>query len=84
MPFVPHHFNLYRGDRFVCGENKKKKTFTSTSFGIKEASTFSKCVLIINIPPGAKILPLLTITRYPAELEVLLPRDSRFTYHSKS
>lgn len=35
------------------------------------------CVVQLRVPGERRALPLLTITRYYGELEVLLPRDRR-------
>jgi hypothetical protein len=57
--------------------------FTSTSLHKDIAADFtkktSKCYIYkFTIPKGTKVLPLLSITRYFAELEILLPHGKVF------
>jgi hypothetical protein len=54
-------------------------SYISTSLSPEVASTFVDertrcCVCSINIPPGERVVPLLFITRYRAEVEILLQR----------
>jgi hypothetical protein len=37
-------------------------------------------VLAFDLAPGTRVLPLITVTRYPAETEIILPRLKSGTY----
>lgn len=71
---------LHRGAKGVF---KKNASFSSMTLSKKVAkdyvdSTTGCCVTTIRVPPGGKVIPLFGISRYPVELEVLLPRDYAF------
>jgi len=46
------------------------------ALGFADAAT-KCCVLTIPIHPGSRVVPMMPVTRYAAELEILLPREYR-------
>ncbi len=71
---------LYRG----VSEQSHAQTdgaFISTTYDEKVAHDFTKgkcCILVINVPPGSKILFVESISDSPDECEVLLDRNGTF------
>jgi hypothetical protein len=52
--------------------------FLSTTLSRSIAKGFqskSCCVFKIKIPPESRVIPMIPITRYSAEVEILLPGD---------
>lgn len=71
---------VYRGGK-DCEHVRRSaddEAYLSTTLSPSIAADFGRgkkgCVAELRVPSGRKVLPLLNITRYPAELEILLPR----------
>lgn len=82
---------VYRGLKVsLKGANMKEyihdtmyeKSYTSTSYSKSIANRFKAgyycCLLHITIPAGSHVLPVATISQFPHEMEVLLPRNGKF------
>lgn len=79
MPATSSVVTLHRG---AAGVFKKNASYSSMTLSKRVAKDFvdSKtgcCVTTIRLPPGSKMIPLFGISRYPVELEVLLPRGQQ-------
>lgn len=75
VPALPAPLTVYRGTREPAP--KRRAGYISTSLSKAVAEEFvdedTKCCLqTIDLPAGARVLPMFMITRYEAELEILL------------
>ena len=86
VPPLPHSIVLYRGlaDKSWDEVIYDIEHFIATAVNPAAAQRFASydcCYMKINVPAGAKILPVSFahgLTRYPKDLEVLLPRQGCF------
>jgi len=82
MPPSPTMF-LYRGTKDLnLSRMRNDPSYLSTTLSKKVAIEFTdnethSCVTRITVKRGSQVLPLLAVTRYHGELEVLLPRKGR-------
>lgn len=81
MPMTEIPIHLYRGisDPKVKNSQQSDPAFVSTSFNKSVVKDFVDrenqcCIMQYTIPKGSQVLPVMTLTRYEAEMEVLLPR----------
>lgn len=81
LPPVPTTFNVFRGTRSRISQNQllHDAAFSSTTLSRKVAQGFMDetrkcCVHTIRVPKGTHVLPVMLISRYYGELELLLPR----------
>lgn len=79
MPGAPKA-TLYRGTRGAVPS--ANASYTSATLKRSVARDFIDpeadcCVITIKVPAGGKVVPLFGLSRYPVELEVLLPRGRK-------
>lgn len=81
MPPLPVALTVYRGTR--TARVRSRKTYTSCTLQPNIAKDFAKgpeaTVHVLRIPTGSRVLPLMPLTRYAAECEVLLHPDTKYT-----
>ena len=81
LPALPKAMTVYRGARGRV--RVKNASYTSTTLAKQVAKNFTGpsgcCIRSIRIPAGTHVVPMLPITRYSGELEILLPRN----FHAK-
>jgi hypothetical protein len=76
-PPLPTSRTVFRGaDRAM-----DPRTYTSTSLKLSVAQDYANketgcCVYVYTVPAGQRVLPIWTLSRYPVEHEVLLPRHA--------
>ncbi len=90
IPEISQDIVVYRGintaEAFsqsfgLYNDSYKAKGYISTSYNAREAIKFINsdcCLLSITIPTGSQIIPLMGISRFKHESEILLPRNSEF------
>jgi len=81
VPPIQSAITVYRGiDSAAFMPDLSSYVSTSTNEGIGYSNTNSYCCLLqILVPAGSRILPLVGISNYPEEEEVLLPRTGSFS-----
>ena len=74
-PPLPYAVVVYRG---VKQKEARGAWYTSTSMRRDVAAEFankdSPIVLSIDVPRGTRLLPMCMVSRYPPEVELLLPK----------
>jgi hypothetical protein len=71
MPPTVSAFDTYRGSSYPISPDIDM--YISTSLDPKQAFMFNPCMILYSIPPGSLVLPLLCVSRFFRELEILLP-----------
>lgn len=78
---------VYRGIKsYSVNLNRLSCQFISTSLDINVPKHFMGdecCLMIITIPAGARVIPLMNISTIPDEYEVLIPENGTWTITSK-
>ena len=81
FPKVPISLTLFRGEREEKGGDEKHKhkqkqlcSYLSTSLSKEIVHSFG-IIREINMPKGANVIPIMFVSRYPVEYEILLPRN---------
>jgi len=91
VPPLQHSLIVYRGiklDKKIT-ESFKSLSYVSTSSDKNISLVFNAhkemtcCFFEIYIPKGSHVLPLRSISEFPDEMEILLPRESCFTIVKK-
>jgi hypothetical protein len=83
MPALPSALAVYRGTREDnLPRMRADPSYVSTSLATEVADRFTDdatkcCMARITVPPGDKAVPLLVVSRYWQEFEILLPRVGR-------
>ena len=88
MPPLYHPIHVYRGTKTRVTKSRAMKdpSFISTSLSESVAKDFYNpqekcCVTTFLLPTGSCVVPMLPITRYWGEYEVLLPRPHARTHY---
>lgn len=81
---------VYRSIDLLVTFSYKSEGFISTSIDVITGSAnrpikgFECCVIEITVAAGTKVLPLLEVSKYSYEKEVLLPRDGTLLFISET
>ena len=75
-PRLPSAVVVFRG---ATQRENRGAWYTSTSMRRAVAEQFAKegHVLSVDVPRGARVLPMCMVSRYPPEVELLLPRTKQ-------
>ncbi len=86
MPPLPADLVVYRGvhgKKYAAGKSIRDAGYVSTSVRRDIAQGFASkkkkcCLQQIKVPAGTRVVPLIFVSRYYAEQEILLPRNTSF------
>ena len=82
IPPLDHDLIVYKGIKQKVNLNLFQYSFISTTINKQVAIKFAQHdennVYIFKIPSGSKIIPLALFSKYPNELEVLLPPNGKY------
>lgn len=77
MPVIKSLMVTYRGTQGTkAAETNRDKAYVSTSLSADQAKHFAGkrcCMQVAHLKAGGRALPLMYVSRYPVELEILLP-----------
>ena len=80
-PPLPSPVVVFRGTKRQARQEPRGAWYASTSMRREVAEGFankeSPMVLAVDVPRGARPLPLCMVSRYPPEVELLLPKASK-------
>jgi hypothetical protein len=82
-PVIPKPMTVFRGSH---GKKiRLMKTYTSTTLSRDIAKSFAGkecCIHEIRLPSGSHALPMMSISRHPEELEIIILPDARYVKHT--
>lgn len=93
VPPLKHTLVVYRGIKYNKSVHyshepvyNKQYLSTTTDQDVAESflDDFACCVLHITLPQGTHVLPLMRVSHYPNEFEVLLPRNGELQVYKQT